>query len=360
MDAGKYYALLRFEEAAVALRAAFQLRVVEQIGDRKLTSAEFRDLFGFTEQGTRTFVPLLEVMEVLRRRGKTIEVAGRAADCLSSTSPHSRLPYLTMGPTDESDQLIRLLRGELPEDSIPLYGPEDAQTLMDTEGSAANIAYGLASRARNFAAPLAAAIKPHAGKAKIMVDIGAGSPFVASSCLAAIPHLSQVKLVDRANAMQFARKMAEDVEIDLARVDFVEHDFFQSVPAADIYCLSNTAHDWLAEEYSRLMQNVRDAIAPGGIVCLHEPILAMDWNSAEQWVHALWMACYALTLFRLTAGKGTCYTRFEHNEIMARNGFQPLGEPVNTTDGCTALIYQLAHDATALPPTAETALSMQR
>ena len=29
-----------------------------------------------------------------------------------------------------------------------------------------------------------------------------------------------------------------------------EQDFFQGVPTADIYCISNTAHDWLTTEYA--------------------------------------------------------------------------------------------------------------
>ena len=66
MDAGKYYALLRFEQAALALRTAFKLRVVETLGDRELTIDEFRQEFGFTEQAARTYVPLLEVMEVVQ------------------------------------------------------------------------------------------------------------------------------------------------------------------------------------------------------------------------------------------------------------------------------------------------------
>ena len=52
------------------------------------------------------------------------------------------------------------------------------------------------------------------------------------------------------------------------------------------------------------------------------------------------MACYALTLLRYTLGEGTCYTIEEHHQVLAKSGFQPVGEPVPTSDGCTALFYR--------------------
>lgn len=346
MDAGKYYALLRFEEAALALRAALRLGMVDTIGDRIVTPCELAEIFGFTEQATRTFVALLDVMEVLHREGNSIRVAERARECLSVGASSTRQPYLAMGTGTDVEQFIRLLQGDLPQDSLPLYARDDAgDTIMDQPNAASEIAFGLASRARNFAEPLAKAFVPYASKSRILADIGAGSPFVAMASLNAVPHLARAILVDRANSMQFAGMMAKQNGFDDPRLEFLEQDFFQAVPAADIYCLSNTAHDWLPQEYSALMTNVRDSIAPGGVVCIHEPLLVSTWNSAEQWVNALWMACYALTLFRLTEGKGTCYTRDEHDAVMDQNGFVPVGEPVPTVDGCTALFYQLRTDS---------------
>lgn len=351
MDAAKYYALLRFEEAAAAFRAALKLNVVERIGDREVTPAGFRDLFGFTAQGARTFAVLLEVMEVLQRSGDVISIAPRAKETLTAGLSTSRRPYLSLGMGDDVDSLIEMLRGQFPSDAIPLYdGDGVSHTLMDQPEAAREIAYGLSSRARNFARPLADAIKSYAAKARIMADIGAGSPYIAQACLEVLPNLSKVFLVDRANGLVFARQMAESGQDSPEELKFHEHDFFDQVPAADLYCISNTAHDWLPDEYATIMTNIRDVIAEGGVVCIHEPLLLSNWNSAEEWVQALWMACYALTLFRLTSGKGTCYTRQEHNDVMASCGFQPIGEPVKTLDGCTALFYQLEGDAASHSP----------
>ena len=344
MDAGKYYALLRFEEASLALRAALKLDVVGRIGEESLTPSDFRERFSFTEQGARTFAALLEVAEVIQRRRGMISIAPRAKETLAENIPTSRRPYLSMGSGDETDALIEMLRGRFPESSLPLYGDEVSgnTTLMDVPDVGREIAFGLASRARNFAQPLAKAIAPHANKARIAADIGAGSPYVSVAIAEEIPHLSKVVLVDRANGMQYAKEMLENAEA--SKLEFAEQDFFQSVPAADIYCVSNTAHDWLQAEYTTIMKHVRDSIAPGGTVCVHEPLLLSTWNSAAEWVRALWMASYALTLYKLTEGKGTCYTVEEHDAVMRDCGFARISKPSETCDGCSALFYKLEAD----------------
>jgi|GEM_PF-3082200 len=351
MDAGKYYALLRFEEAARALRAALKLNIVDEIGTREVSLSEFRELFGFTVQGARTYAALLEVMEVISRKRDVISIPERARVCLLNDVPASRKPYLAMGSKDEADdQLIAMLRGDFGSESIPLYGDDKTdKTVMDLPDVGEEIAVGLASRARNFAEPLAAAIKPHSSKARILADIGAGSPYVVAAGLIAMPHLTKAVVVDRPNAMAFLRRLGEPISAELAKVEMCEQDFFQAVPPADIYVLSNTAHDWLPEEYAQIMTNIRDAIAPGGIVCIHEPLLAANWNSADEWVHALWMSCYALTLYCLTEGKGTCYSRKEHDWVLREHGFSPIEEPTRTSDGCTALLYGLSGESSSGP-----------
>ena len=60
VDAGQYYALLRFEEAALALRATLQLNLIDRIDDRRFESGELRQMLGFTEQAARTFFAKLD------------------------------------------------------------------------------------------------------------------------------------------------------------------------------------------------------------------------------------------------------------------------------------------------------------
>lgn len=344
MDAGRFYALLRFEEASLALRAVLRMGLVDRLGDRSFSRDELRETLGFTEQAARTFFALLQVMQILEVRDHRYRVTSLAADCLSDGVATSRKPYLSMGTGEEIDVLIDLLKGHHPQDALPLYSGENAgETVMDDAEIAREIALGLASRARNFAAPLAAAIAGEAPAAKSLADIGAGSPYVAQACLSALPNLEKVMLVDRANGMRFAHEMIRNEQMDAGRLEFHEADFFGAVPRADAYVLSNTAHDWQPQEYSRLADNIREVMPDDGVVCIHEPILVTSWKSDAEWVRALWMACYALTLLRLTLGKGTCYTIDEHHAILAKSGLFPSGSPVPTCDGCTALFYRLKH-----------------
>ena len=348
MDAGRFYALLRYEEAALALRAVMHMELIEQMGDRALSSEDVQHEFGFREQASRTFLSLLHVMGVLELQNEKYRVTRLAAECLTEGIPTSRKPYLALGTGDEVSELINLLTGNHSVDALPLYSAENAgRTVMDDDEPAQAIALGLSSRARNFAQPLAAAVATHAPDATSLADIGAGSPYVAHACLQCLPSLQTAMLVDRSNGMRFAHQIIANEQIDSRRMKFCEGDFFHTIPTADVYVVSNTAHDWCPPEYSTIANNIRAAAPANGILCIHEPLLVRSWNNDSEWLHALWMACYALTLLRFTLGQGTCYTIEEHHAILANSGFQPCGPAVPTSDGCTALFYRLQSRADA-------------
>ncbi|MCA9214790.1 MAG: hypothetical protein KDB27_17085, partial [Planctomycetales bacterium] len=193
-----------------------------------------------------------------------------------------------------------------------------------------------------FAKPLADAIASHASADHhTLADVGAGSPYVATACQQAMPQLTNIKLVDRENGMKYVREMLSD---DLDRFELCSQDFFQAIPAADIYNISNTAHDWSESEYIEIMSNVRKSMSPNSFVCIHEPLLIDEWYNEKEWCDALWMACYAVTLFRLTQGKGSCYSIDEHDAIQQQVGLSRIGPPIPTIDGCTALFYAVESD----------------
>lgn len=339
MDAGRFYALLRFEEASLALRATLRFQLVDRLGEQRWTTDEICRDFGFTRQATRTFFALLQVMDVVDFVDDRYVATEAAKVCLTGGTPTSRSPYLSLGAAEDVDELIDLLQGKLADDALPLYGGDDERTVMDVPEVAREISFGLASRARNFASTLARAISKHVPAARVMADIGAGSPYVSAACLNAMPNLEEAILVDRPNGMKFAKEMMRLEQIDDPRIGICEQDFFATVPRADAYCISNTAHDWDVDRYKQLIKNVRGSISADGVVCLHEPLLRKAWANPDEWITALWMACYALTLFRLTVGQGTCYTLAEHDEVMESCGFARVAEPINTSDGCTAMFY---------------------
>lgn len=353
MDSGIYYALLRFEEAALALRTIFHIEFVQQMADDELRLGDIQARFGWTSQATRTMVALLRVMQILDavpthdvHSSSTnfddyrYRCSALARDGLGD-GPTSRRPYLSMGSNEQASQLAELLRGNATTGSVPLYAASSGQvTLMDDPQVGREIAIGLGSRARQFAQPLMQTIVENApATCRRFADLGAGSPYVAQACLA-VERFDEILVVDRENAFEHFRDLQSREEINDDRIRCVSLDFFKSVPEADVYLLSNTAHDWLPSQYDKILENIRAVIPAHGLLCLHEPLLKAQWESDAEWMEALWMACYALTLFKLTHGMGSCYTLAEHDAAAKNQGFKRHSPPVRTCDGCTALLYQ--------------------
>lgn len=57
------------------------------------------------------------------------------------------------------------------------------------------------------------------------------------------------------------------------RVEIVAGDFFESVPAADLYLLKMILHDWSDAESVRILQTIRQAIQPGGRVIVIDHVM---------------------------------------------------------------------------------------
>ena len=132
MDAGKFYALLRMEEASLALRSVLRLGLVEQMGEKAFSINELQTTLGLTKQAARTFFVLLQVMGILDREADCYKLTRLAFEALSDSARTSRKPYLQMGSGPEVDELIDLMRGERLDESLPLYSAQDGtRTLMD-------------------------------------------------------------------------------------------------------------------------------------------------------------------------------------------------------------------------------------
>jgi len=61
-----------------------------------------------------------------------------------------------------------------------------------------------------------------------------------------------------------------------ARVDVRSGDFFESVPAADVYVLSYILHDWDDESCLRILRTIKKAAAPGARLVVVETVIPPD------------------------------------------------------------------------------------
>lgn len=354
-DEGNFYALLRFQEAADALRICFELELVESLGGDSLQWESLCDRFGFTAQGARTFGYLLVSMKVLEWIDPTkpdlgLRVTELAEHVLGVASLQSRLPYLSMGVSDSTRELIKMLQGDF--EAKPLYvDAANDDCLMEsvaTDNVAREIAYGLASRAKNFAEPLAGLIsrslndRPIVNESEnlVLADLGAGSPYVAIACLRRQHERMSAVLVDQAAGLNFAREMYNEIQSPKPPLGFLESNIFEQVPKANHYLLSNTVHDWLPHQCVRLFKNISAAASERLTITIHEPMLSPgNPTPHDQW-DSLWKSCYGLTLYKLTGGQGRCYTLGEHVSMLKQAGFLQACQPEATSDGCLAVDFQ--------------------
>jgi predicted O-methyltransferase YrrM len=161
---------------------------------------------------------------------------------------------------------------------------------------------------------LARALTPLMGDRKTVLDVGGGSGIYAATLVAAHPGLFGTVLeqppVDRITRAEIARHGLED------RIEVISGDMFRDAwPAGrDIVLLSNVLHDWDVPEVRTLLRRSADALAPGGLLVIHEAFLDDDKTGP------LPVAEYSALLMNITQGK--CYTAAEYRELLEPLGFE--------------------------------------
>ncbi len=101
-----------------------------------------------------------------------------------------------------------------------------------------------------------------------VVDIGGADGALACALAAANPTLNGV-IFD----LEHSRKSASETILRTglkARVSFQRGDFFEAIPAADLYLLKFILHDWDDAAATRILSNCRRAIAANGRVAIIE------------------------------------------------------------------------------------------
>lgn len=102
-----------------------------------------------------------------------------------------------------------------------------------------------------------------------IVDVGGGHGQLLSAILACNPHLDGV-LFDLPSGVAAARQGAGG---DLPRTEFVAGNFFESVPAGDVYVIKKVIHDWDDRRAAAILQNCRKAMLPNGKVFVAETLV---------------------------------------------------------------------------------------
>ncbi|MGP2436943.1 methyltransferase [Streptomyces sp. JW3] len=106
---------------------------------------------------------------------------------------------------------------------------------------------------------------------RVVADIGGADGSVLARLLADRPERTGIVLDLPAAEAQATARLKEQGLSD--RVTFTEGDFFESVPAADIYVLSFILHDWDDESGAGILESIRKAANPGARVLILEGVV---------------------------------------------------------------------------------------
>ncbi|MEU7936499.1 methyltransferase [Microbispora bryophytorum] len=103
------------------------------------------------------------------------------------------------------------------------------------------------------------------------VDVGGANGRLVLGLMQASPALHGIVL-DRPEMTVAAARAAEELSLS-DRFSAVQGDFFEEVPAADLYLLKWILHDWDDEACVRLLRNCRAAARPGARALVFELVL---------------------------------------------------------------------------------------
>lgn len=106
------------------------------------------------------------------------------------------------------------------------------------------------------------------------VDIGGANGTLLTLLQQSNPALHGV-LFDRPNVAQDAKAHIAEHGFP-ERTEVIGGDFFESVPAGDLYLLKFILHDWDDESCVKILRSCREAMEPGGRVAIVETIVGDD------------------------------------------------------------------------------------
>lgn len=189
-----------------------------------------------------------------------------------------------LGTTDSPRYLIPFCAEEACWQALGAL-PETVRTgrspMVEQYGSLYGYLAGQPVSARLFSDFMVARSRPLASRvarrcdfsgARTVVDVGGGNGAFLAAILGANQHLRGT-LFDLENVLPAARDfLAAQGVAD--RCEFVEGDFFQSVPTgADVYLVANILHNWQDDDAHRVLRAVRAAMPDQARVLLVDAIL---------------------------------------------------------------------------------------
>jgi hypothetical protein len=254
------------------LRAVVDLHIAEHLARGPLTAAEVAAREGSAVDSTfrlmraAVMVGLLTVDDDNRFHSTAMLDTLRADHPLSQrafvsalTGPGHWLPWNSFTTTVRTGQSqVKATFG------MDLFEYFDQHPVEQQEFSAA-----MSSYTKRFADAVAPAIDT--AKIKLAVDIGGANGTLLHTLQESNPELRGI-VFDRPTVAVAAEAQLAGTKF-AGRTEVVGGDFFEAVPAGDLYLLKHILHDWHDDACVTILRRCREAMMPGGRVAIIEQLI---------------------------------------------------------------------------------------
>jgi 3-hydroxy-5-methyl-1-naphthoate 3-O-methyltransferase len=295
------------------LTAIVHLDLFSWLEGNPATTAEVCRALDTSPRPTDVMLTLFAAMGLVEERQDVFHLTPLASEHLVKTSPWFLGPYYeSLKNRPVALDLLKVLRTGKPANWGSQKDGKDWHLAMETEEFAAQFTAAMDSRGVYLAQALAKSID--FSQRRHLLDIAGGSGVYACSLVTHHPHLSATVFekspVDGIAARAIAsRGCAERVAV--AAGDMLEGP----LPVdADVHLYSNVLHDWDEPVVRQLIAKSFAALAPGGLIVIHDAFL----NAAKS--GPLQVAEYSVLLMH--SSEGRCYSTREMEGYLVDAGFR--------------------------------------
>ena len=294
MDDRRIYDYYIAGRQSAALAAGVRVGLFDALAEGPLALPELARRLAANARGTRILVRVLLAMGLLRRAGDAVELADDASRFLVRGEPEW-LGGLIDLEVENFLAPATVLRS-LERDGASIYGAEDPwQAHARDPERARAFTEAMHSISVLPAAALARAVDLR-GRVHLL-DVGGGSGAVAIELARAWPEL-RCTVWDLATVCALANEHIEAAGF-AARVTTLAGDMFRDrfPEGCDAVLFAQILHDWPPETGRELVERAFRALPPGGLVLIHEKLIAPDgplpnalvdldmlvWTEGQQW-----------------------------------------------------------------------------
>ncbi|WP_417851973.1 methyltransferase [Streptomyces monticola] len=259
--------------AALTVRAATRLKVVELLGDKERAAADVAEEAGTQHQAMTRLLRALTGLGLLQECAPDTFAVTSAGALLDPGRPDSLVSLVDMFTEpamsrawERLDESVRT--GEAAFDAI--FGKDFFSHLRDEPELSARFNAAMSQGTAATAAALPEAFD--FGRFTTVTDVGGGDGTLLAAVLRAYPSLNGVVYdTDEGLAQAPVTLRRDGLE---ERCSLVAGDFFDAVPeGGDLYLLKSILHDWSDDRARTILGHIREALPPEGRVLILEAVL---------------------------------------------------------------------------------------